>query len=66
MRERRKRVKRGDGSVYRSKNTRRRWGARGCEVKRGREREKGRDWSGHEGWVKPQAKSVVVTKRKKW
>ena len=50
MKERVKRVKRGDGSVYRSKSKRGRWGTEGRAVERGRER--ARDWTRHERWQK--------------
>jgi hypothetical protein len=62
MKERRKRVKRVDGSLYRSKSTRPRWGIRGRGGKRGRET--GRDWSVHERWVRTKSKSVVAAKVK--
>jgi hypothetical protein len=66
MKERRKRVKRCDGSLYRSKSTRPRWGTRGRGGKRVRER--GRDWSVHERWVgthKPVVGGKVKDKAKK-
>jgi hypothetical protein len=50
MKERRKRVKRADGSLFRSKSARKRWGTSGRGS--GRERETGRDWTVHELWRK--------------
>lgn len=50
MKDRRKRVKRGDGSSYRWKSKRGRWGTEGRAVHRGREG--GRDWTWHERWKK--------------
>lgn len=61
MKERVKRVKRGDGSVYRSKSKQGRWGTEGRGVERGLER--GRDWSRHETWVGKVAKKAGVAKK---
>ena len=54
MKDRRKRVKRADGSTYRSKSRQERWGSEGRGTERGMERT--RDWTNHETWQKKESK----------
>lgn len=63
MKERVKRVKRGDGSVYRSKSKRGRWGKEGRGVERGLER--GIDWASHERWRKGGKGAKKARKKEK-
>ena len=60
MKKRRKRVRMGEGSVWRSQTKRGRWEGEGGEVNR--EGKKGRDWTRQKVWKKERKKE----RKEKW